>query len=251
MRTTVTILICLAMINLLAILLTVGGLIATERLDMDRVDRITSILSVTIPDEKRQLMEQEQQEEIARQDLLAGSMYEMIPVSSLDGIHAVDRHYEQIQLMQRQLHRERRAHSSQLQMQQQLLEQQKADFQKERQAWADAVRNQRQAMADQQFIKSMRLIEAMPPKQARAWLVELVQQDRMQEAVEYLDAMNRRSAAKILEEFDSPDQVELATELLMELRRLGFKTVHDSRSSSSVHSRASAAGATGDPQDQP
>ena len=77
-----------------------------------------------------------------------------------------------------------------------------------------------------QFRRSVQLMEAAQPAQAKVWLLTMVEDDRFNDAVATLDAMRERSASRILREFQSAGELELAGQLLEALGRYG--TIPDS-----------------------
>jgi hypothetical protein len=69
-------------------------------------------------------------------------------------------------------------------------------------------------------------------------LTALIAEGNLQQAVAYLDAMNSRIAAKIIGEFKTAPETELAKDLLEELRTFGVLDA-DSQDSSNERSVAS------------
>ena len=74
---------------------------------------------------------------------------------------------------------------------------------------------------DAQFQRSINLIEAAQPAQAKIWILSMTEQGRFEDAVAALDAMQQRSASRILREFQSAAEMELAGKLLEALGRYG------------------------------
>lgn len=74
---------------------------------------------------------------------------------------------------------------------------------------------------DTQFQRSIDLIEAAQPAQAKIWILSMTEQGRFEDAVAALDAMQQRSASRILREFQSAAEMELAGKLLEALGRYG------------------------------
>ncbi len=72
-----------------------------------------------------------------------------------------------------------------------------------------------------QFQRSVNLIEAAQPAQAKIWILSMTEQGRFEDAVAALDAMQPRSASRILREFQSAAEMELAGKLLEALGRYG------------------------------
>ena len=73
----------------------------------------------------------------------------------------------------------------------------------------------------EQFRRSVQLIESAQPLQAKIWLLRMIEDDRFDDAVAVLDAMRERSASRIIREFNSAQEMELAGKLLESLGRYG------------------------------
>jgi len=74
---------------------------------------------------------------------------------------------------------------------------------------------------DAQFQRVVRLLETIPAKQAKENLIALIEGGNTGDAVHYLDAMKQYNAAKVLREFKTDEEQQLATELLQRLKTLG------------------------------
>ena len=72
-----------------------------------------------------------------------------------------------------------------------------------------------------QFRRSIQLMESAQPIQAKVWLLTMVEDGRFDDAVATLDSMRERSASRILREFKSAGELELAGQLLEALGRYG------------------------------
>lgn len=67
---------------------------------------------------------------------------------------------------------------------------------------------------DEAFQRAVGLYESARPSVAKAWLLSLIEEGRMERAVEYLAAMDSRSASKLLQTFDTGNEIRLAKQLL-------------------------------------
>ena len=92
----------------------------------------------------------------------------------------------------------------------------------ERARWEDAMQRQRELKIDEQFLKTVRQYESLPGKQGKKMIMQLVEEGETERAVAYLDAMNARAATKILREFKTQAELDLATLLLEDLGRYGI-----------------------------
>jgi hypothetical protein len=72
--------------------------------------------------------------------------------------------------------------------------------------------------SSEQFRKTVRLLDGLPPRQAKQQLIALVKNDEGELAATYLDAMQIRQAQKTLAEFKTDEEVEWAAQLLAQVR---------------------------------
>jgi hypothetical protein len=214
----------LAVVHLLALLMFAGWLWHTDRLDGQRVADLRALFAPTIP-EARAAAEQERQEaearfqqrvEQARRDdppLPASTRVEQLSATRQDQ----DRAEHHLELVRRQLLLQFDNAAQQLESEREALTVQKQDFEQ----GMDADQQQRYR---QQLAKAVKLLESLPPKQAKQKIVELVRSGKSDQAVVYLDAMNQRAAGKVLAEFKTDEESRLATELLERIRTLGLRS---------------------------
>lgn len=75
------------------------------------------------------------------------------------------------------------------------------------------------AKTDEQFRKAVKLLENVPAKQAKEWILELVRSGEPDQAVSYLDAMSSFKATGLLKAFKGEEEQKVATDLLERLRQ--------------------------------
>lgn len=212
----------LAVIHLLALLAFAGWLWQSGRLSGDRIETIRSMLAMTIAEEQDQALKDAAEAEKQRLDALAAARRENPPMPAAHQIDAINTVREQQQRSLDRLEDEKKLLLAQLDRISRDYDASKASFLAQQRAWYDSVESERKRREDEQFKQTLKLYESIPAKQARDMLLKLVADDGgMEQAVEYFDAMNPRAAAKILREFKSDPQTELAKELLEELRTFG------------------------------
>lgn len=209
-----------AVVNLLVIVFFVGWLWRTDRLNMDRVQKVRELFAPSIAEEAR-LAEEAAAE--AKRD----APPEIVParLSSAERLDAMTALHDQERQVSQRLREEGQMLSRQFELLTRQTQAEREAFEAERQSWEDATRAERERKADEQFAQTVQQYESIPARQGKEMLVELIGQGRREQAVAYLDAMKPRAASKILREFKSPQEVVLATELLEELRTFGLGTV--------------------------
>lgn len=211
-----------AVINLVFILALAGWLVATGRMDLARAHRLRAMLAEPVAVEAARLAQEAEAEDAAARAARAEAR-DLHP----DPPSAVvnDRAW----IAQASLsHAESRVRDIASRLRDDLdraavvLARDRAAFEAERTAWQKATEAERARRVDEQFRKAVRQYELLPSKLARDLLARLCRDGQTAQAVAYLDAMEARSAARILREFKAGDDPVLATELLERLRVFGL-----------------------------
>jgi hypothetical protein len=222
MRTAWNITSFLAVVNLLALLMCAGWLWQTGRLDSQRIATIRELLSITIADELQTRTEEaaamEAQEQLRDEERRRTGW----PVAGGELIARIDRFEDHAALMLRRVQDENSKLMSQLDAREQDLVQREQQLEARQQQWLASIEADADRRQDEQFLKAVRILESLPPKQARQAIQSLVETGKTEQAVAYLNAMNARSAAKIVREFKTDADVALATDLLEKLRTFGL-----------------------------
>jgi hypothetical protein len=222
MKTAWSIVSFLAVVHLLALVMFVGWLHQSGRLDRDRIELLRETFALTIEQAAQQAAEAERTAEEERRRALEEFRREKPPVPSAAQVRHIS-HLEEIESRSmRRLHDERAALAAQIADALASIEAREAALEADRTAWLEAIEAERARRSDEQFAKTVRQYESVPPRQAKGMLLGLVAGGRTDQAVAYLDAMNPRAAAKIIQEFKNQDELALATDLLERLRRLGL-----------------------------
>jgi hypothetical protein len=211
----------LAMVNLLALVMFGGWLWQSGRLDRERVHAIRDMLS---PSDENAALEEargvvseegaavEGGEETRRATPALPSGMQVNQLSAMNTREV---------LTLRRLEDEKNMLVEQLRLQSQKMREEREAFDAVRAAWEQATKADRDRKSDEQFKKTIDLYQSVPAKQAKSMLVELVDRGQTRQAIAYLDAMDTRTAAKILRELKTDTENELATELLEQLRTFG------------------------------
>jgi hypothetical protein len=207
----------------LANLLALGGFLfwlhSSDRLDMDRLERIREILSETRAAEQTRLdatAEQERTEELRQREEAAAALP---PLTSSERLFLNDESdliaRQRIERMRREiedLQRTLRTESARLDEREQEVQARRDEFLAMREQIA-------RIEGDQQFKKTVNLLETMRPNQAQGMLQTLIDAGDVEQVVAYLNAMQPRTASRIVALF--PDPV-VAADLLERLRTYGL-----------------------------
>lgn len=237
-----------AVVNLLALAMFVGWLWQSDRLSRERVEAVRTLFTVTIPAEEQAAREREREAAEALELLQAEEQRANPPAASVDQLLRISRIKEQELQVTRRLEEERNAILAQVERRAAELEAERAEFEARKQAWADAIAEEQERKDDEQFAKTVKLLQGLPAKQAKQQLITMVDSGQVDRAVAYLDAMEMRVAGRILSEFKSDAENALAADLLERLRTFGLdaspseESAHDRQpSGTSAPDQASAA----------
>jgi hypothetical protein len=212
----------LAVVHLLALAMFVGWLRYSGRLNEQRVLAVKDMFSKTIEDAAEDAAAAEAAAAQEARDAADEARRVDPPISSAETVHYVSMIKQQEEQAKRRLEGEIRALQLQLEQRSRALDdrERRLDLRDER--WRAANQADVERRTDEQFLKTVKLYESIPPKQAKQMLIELVDGGDLEQAVAYVDAMNPRAAAKIIKELKTDTEVELATELLEALRTFGL-----------------------------
>lgn len=213
----------LAVVHLLALVMVLAWLWQSDRLNGARVQTVRELLARTISEVEREEEDREREEQARLAAEEEEARRRNPPVTSATQIQLVSQIEQQADLNLRRMADEQRQLLAQIEEATAALEQARAEFEAEKQAWYAATEAERMRRTDEQFAKAVRLLESIPAKQGKTKIEELVTTGRVEQAVAYLNSMNPRAAAAIMREFKTPPENQLATELLERLRTFGLK----------------------------
>lgn len=208
----------LAIIHLLAFLMFVAWLWQSGRLNRERIVQTRALFSMTMPQAKLAAKQAdiEAQEKVNEQTEL--EMRDNPPFSSQATLAINKAHQTQSDQAARNLEDTRKRSMQWLNNERELLEQEKEEFAQRKAAWDKANAAEQKRKIDEQFAQTVKIYESLSPKQSKQMLTNLITDGNIDQAVAYLDAMNPRSAAKILKAFKTAEELILATQLQEKLR---------------------------------
>ena len=214
----------IAVVNLLVLLLSVGWLWQTDRLDIGRIQEVRALLTSTIAEDDATTAAEAAAEE-ERQAALAAEEEELHPpLPSAAQVTFASLAGDQARQATRRLRDETDQHQAALARRSAALDRRNAELEERERAWSASIADEVQRRSDEQLRKTVQLYEALAGKQAKRMLLELVDNGMIDRAVVYLDAMNARAAAKTLKEMKTDGENELATRLLESIRVFGLES---------------------------
>ncbi len=212
----------LAVVNLFALGLFVTWLWGSQRLDGQRLAALRELFAQTIPQEREAAAEDARAEEAHRRWQAQQGGPANPALSSADSMRVSGEMEEQANRISTRLSDEAAILLEQLDLRETELDRREAELAARESAWERAIRDEQYRRTDEQFAQAVGQLERLKPKQAKAIIVRLVNDGKREEALAYLDAMNERVAAKILGQFNTDQERQLATEVLEGLRTLGL-----------------------------
>lgn len=218
MRTLWNIVSFLAVVHLLALIMFVGWMWKTDRLDGGRVDELREMLATTIPDAQAAATQASQEAALRRQQVAEADRRRNPGVPSSERVRSITDAHLSEQRSVRRISDVKDEMARQMALTQARIEEQRAALEAQRESFKAGIGGDQSAG---QLAKAAKFLEGLPPKQAKREIVELVNSGKKDQAVIYLDTMNQRSAVKVLAEFKTDQEIKLATELLERIRTLG------------------------------
>lgn len=224
MRTVWTSLCLMLIVNLLLLIGLFGYLCISGRLDKQRFRAAVDLFRLTINEQRKieveddRLAEEKQQatEKIGR--LQEAAKRPMTLAERLDAQTQSD------DMAMERFNRMRRVKSdleSYFQRMKLNVEKQRAQLDVDRKAFQDALEREKQLSEDPNFKQAVNMYQQIRPKQAKEMFQQLIDQNKTEEVVKYLAAMQLRKAAKVLQEF-TKDDVAQAANLIERLRNRGI-----------------------------
>ncbi len=210
----------LALANFLAMVGLIGWLKGTDRLNGSRIAEVRAIFATTVSADEAQAEAEKAAEEEAKKRAEEEALMGQPPLSVAESMGServvseqqrqhVERLRREVEDLQRSLVRERLA-----------LDDEWGKLRAEREAF-EAMRARLAAMeGSEQFERALRLYESLSPQQTQMLMQQLITEGQIEQVVSYLNAMQTRTASKVLAEFQDP---VVAADLLERLRTRGLE----------------------------
>lgn len=212
----------LAIAHLLALLGFVGWLGSTGRLSGNRVERVRTLFASTVEREDAEAAERARQEEEARAAEAARAAELIPPLTAERKLAAASEEERSSELLGRRFMRDTMNLVNTLTKDREALEQERAAFAREVEAFNQMRRRIAEEEGSEQFQKAVALYQSLKPDQARSMLASLIAQGQTDQVVAYLDALPARNSSRVLAAFQA-DEPALAADLLERLRKRGME----------------------------
>ncbi len=211
----------LALANLLALGGFVGWLAATGRVSRERVEAVRTIFSPTVEGEEAAKAEAEKLEAAERLEAAKAEKMAAPPIPAEERLKQ-QRDDAEVKLQAKQrLDSDLKSLQTFLVRENDRLQKWEKELQARQAAFEAEQERIRQTSGSEQFKKAMATLAGVKPKEAQSILSELLAQNKQDEVISYLDAMEERARSKVLAEFNKADP-KVAADLLERLRTRGI-----------------------------
>ena len=212
----------LAVVHLLALVMFVGWLWKSGRLDSARIDELRTMLAMTIPEAQAAAVRAAQDAALEQQEMADENLRQNPGLPSTDRMRMIFDARQSQRRSVRRISDDKAEYSRQMAQAQARIDEQRNALEAEQRSIDGGTAGERERRSADQLRKTVKLLESLPPKQIKRQIIELVDGGSKDQAVIYLDAMNQRIAGKVLAEFKTDEEVKLAKELLERVRTLGL-----------------------------
>lgn len=212
-----------ALLHMIAAVGFIGWLYSSDRLSGERVDAVQAMFSQTV-EQQRQI----EAEQHAKAEQLRQEAERMARLSSVGGLSSAAERLahqrQQNEMLLRQLERTRREIESlqtNLHLARQRMERRAEELAASKAELERQLADMQARLNDEGFRRAVTLYEQLPAKQVKQMFADMLGAGDRDQVVAYLQAMQPRTAAKVLREFKAPEEIEQAVALTEALRSRG------------------------------
>lgn len=214
MKSTWDIVAFVAVVNLVAILAIAGWLVASDRVNADRLESVRALFAEPLD----VVAEREEQEElaaleIARLEAVEESLSDL-PVSSGVPIDAAEKNARHEKVILRRVQGENERDRRILEEHERRLKAKERELEARVAAFVASTEAQKVAQQDQRFLDTVKLLQDLPPRQGKEFILVRVQDGKIDQTVAWLRAMRAGARKDIFEAMKSEEELALASVLL-------------------------------------
>lgn len=226
MKSLWTIISVLAVLHILGLVGSVGWLVASGRLDTTRAQSIKDMLKTTVAEQKA--LEAEQAETTGDGGATTNANQTVpvnIPKSAKQQIEEDQKQHKVMLLQLERTRQEVQQLQRNLELAQIKIKKERAENLKIKESLEKQLADIKEQKDEEGFKKVIELYESLPAKAVKQVFVQLIEQGKQPQVVDYLEAMDNRKAAGVLKEFKNQTEVTYVVELTELLRQRGSKLV--------------------------
>lgn len=222
MKSVLQAIVVVLVIHALGLFGVIGWLAGTGRLSNARLAEVRQVFAVSVEAEAKQAeLAAIAAEAKAEEELEKARDAGLMPISVADRLESEQ---ERNEMLLRQLERTRReikALSQNLNLSRQRMEKEREETAAVRDELLQKVADIEARLNSDGFKRSVALYESLPAKQVKRMFIGLMSQNKTDQVVAYLEAMDERKAAGVLKEFKEDAEIARAVELTERLRARG------------------------------
>ncbi|QQE11192.1 hypothetical protein JD969_17095 [Planctomycetota bacterium] len=215
---------CVLAINMLVVLGGLGFLYGTDRLDRDRLDQTIDMFRLTITEqadlEAEQLATAEQADAELEQ-VMRLQQAENGSKSFSDYLDESQSATEIAMARYARLNREIKDLERRMAANKLVIEQEKNKLKEDRDALEADRRKYAEGNKDADFDRMIEMFEQLKPKQSKEIMQRMLSENKLNDVVDYLNAMSSRKSASIIKEFKTPEEIVQAKAILERIRTRG------------------------------
>lgn len=212
-----------ALLNLLAVLGGVGWIFASGRVDTQRMTDVVDLFDETTTQRDQRITEEELEAQAATDTQEAE-----LPELAMNSDELNDVRLQMTQIDRARLERMQREINdlqNTLRRERALLGSERADFEKQLEAFEDMRSRLAEIEGSDQFGKSLAVLKESKPKDSKAMLSVLITEGKREQVVSYLSALSTGIRTEVIAEFIKGGEPELAAGLLESIRMRGQETM--------------------------
>ena len=222
MKKLIKALVIVAILNLIAVLLGVGWVFTSGRVDKQRVLDVVDMFSETTDGRDKRIKAEEAEAAAALASEEAG-----LPELAMNAGELNDVRLQMTQIDRARLERMQREITdlqNTLKRERALLASERTDFETQREAFEAMRERLAEIEGSDQFNKALSIIKESKAKDSKAMLSVLIDQGKREQVVTYLSALSPGIRTEVMAEFVKAGEAELAAGLLESIRMRGQET---------------------------
>ncbi|QDU33170.1 hypothetical protein KS4_12150 [Poriferisphaera corsica] len=218
------IVVALLLAHMVLLLAGMGWLAASGRLNRERFDNAVEIFKLTIEDQANQEETQFAEAQKADEQLQEALRLQ----SASNGSQSFDQYLGRSQASAEvameqyaRLTREIKDLERRIQVDKQIIEQQKKKLKEDRDTLEQDRIRYANGNSDEDFQRTVTMFTKIPSKQAKQIMQQMLMEDKLNDIVDYLNAMGSTKSAGVLREFKSPAEIDQAKQIIERIRTRG------------------------------
>lgn len=208
----------LAVMNLIAVACFIAWLFGSGRMDTERLERTRLIYHVPIQQETSERLAAEEADAISVELALEEASLVRLPAGSsqpIDSLEAIEMH---LQRMERRFRSDLERDRNELLDFERRLAAREADLERRIKLFEVSRADRRTTEERVEFARVTKLLESLPAKSSKEYLVLMCADGQMNDAIDYLREMRAGTRTSIFAAMKSAEEMQLASALLKSLR---------------------------------